>query len=243
MCREGIKMSIYITGDTHRDFEKIYYACEELETTPDDIMIILGDAGINYYLDESDEELKEELRDYPITLFIIHGNHEEYPSEIDSYEIKRWHGGLVYYEEEYPNLLFAIDGEIYDFGGITAIAIGGAYSVDKYARLASGEPWFDTEQPSEETKAYVESQLDKVNWHVDIVLSHTAPKKYEPTHAFIPGLNQNIVDKSTEEWLDTIEERLDYDRWYCGHYHIDDEESALRIMYYDIEGLEDADLF
>lgn len=52
-----------------------------------------------------------------------------------------------------------------------------------------------------------------------------------------------MVDKSTEEWLDTIEERLDYDRRYCGHYHIDDEENALRIMYYDIEGLDDADLF
>lgn len=230
-------MSIYITGDTHRYFDKVYCACAELATTPDDIMIILGDAGINYYLGESDEALKEELHGYPITLFMIHGNHEERPSEIDSYEIKRWHGGLVYYEEKYPNLLFAMDGEIYDFEGRTAIAIGGAYSVDKYTRLASGEPWFFTEQPSDEIKEYVERQLEKANWRVDFVLSHTAPKKYEPTYAFIPGLNQNTVDRSTEEWLDTIEERLDYDRWYCGHYHVDGEECALRIMYNDIEEL------
>ncbi len=231
-------MSIYITGDTHRYFDKVYYTCVEYATTPDDIMIILGDAGINYYLGESDEVLKEELRDYPITMFMIHGNHEERPSEIDSYEIKRWHGGLVYYEEEYPNLLFAIDGEIYDFDGRTTVAIGGAYSVDKYARLRSGEPWFDTEQPSKEIKAYVERRLDKANWRVDFVLSHTCPKKYEPTHAFIPDLDQSTVDKSTEEWLDTIEERLDYDRWYCGHYHIDDEICAVRFMYDDVEELD-----
>jgi len=31
------------------------------------------------------------------------------------YEEKAWHRGKVYYGEEYPNLLFAIDGAIYDF--------------------------------------------------------------------------------------------------------------------------------
>jgi len=39
-------------------------------------MIILGDAGINYYLYERDYELKEQLAQLPITLFCVHGNHE-----------------------------------------------------------------------------------------------------------------------------------------------------------------------
>ena len=43
--------------------------------------------------------------------------------------------------------------------------------------------------------------------------------KYEPTEVFLPGINQSTVDKSTERWLDTIEKRLQYDEWYCGHYH------------------------
>ena len=65
-------MSIYITGDTHRDFERLYYFCEENRTTKDDIMIILGDAGINYYLLGTDDNLKDELNSMPITLFCIH---------------------------------------------------------------------------------------------------------------------------------------------------------------------------
>lgn len=27
-----------------------------------------------------------------------------------------------------------------------------------------------------------------------------------------------MMDKSPEEWLDRIEDRRDYEKWYCGHY-------------------------
>lgn len=175
---------IYITGDTHRQFDRIVDFCEENETTVDDVMIILGNAGINFYLDDSDVQLKEDLSRLPVTLFCIHGNHEERPEFVGGYEEKEWNGGMVYYEEEYPNILFAHDGEIFDFDGRKAIAIGGAYSVDKYYRIRNGAPWFDTEQPDDRTKMYVESRLEKAGWQVDYVLSHTAPKKYEPVEFF-----------------------------------------------------------
>lgn len=35
--------------------------------------------------------------------------------------------------------------------------IGGAYSIDKYYRIRNGLSWFDTEQPDEAIKEYVES--------------------------------------------------------------------------------------
>ena len=34
------------------------------------------------------------------------------------------------------------------------------------------------------------------------------------------GVDQNSVDKSTEVWLDGIEDRMEYKKWYCGHYHV-----------------------
>ena len=46
---------IYITGDTHRDFSRLY----DLETNENDMLIILGDVGINYFLDEDDIKYKE----------------------------------------------------------------------------------------------------------------------------------------------------------------------------------------
>lgn len=61
--------------------------------------------------------------------------------------------------------------------------------------------WPD-EQPSDEIKRYVESQLDKLGWKVDVVLSHTTPLKYETVEVFLSGVDQSKVNKSTEEWLD-----------------------------------------
>lgn len=229
---------IFRTGDTHGDFERIVDFCESMNTTKEDILIVLGDAGINYYLSGIDELLKRFLDKLPITIFCIHGNHEQRPYEIGTYEEMEWHGGIVYVEKEHPSILFAKDGEIYDFNGKKAIAIGGAYSVDKFYRVARGFAWFKNEQPSDEIKQYVEQQLDTVDWKVDYVLSHTAPLKYEPTEVFLSGINQSRVDKATEEWLDMIENRLDYKKWYCGHYHTEKKIDKIEFMFENYGTLE-----
>ena len=53
---------------------------------------------------------------------------------------------MVYYEEEYPDLLFAKDGEVFDFNGKQTIVTGGAYSVDRMYRLIHGYGWWPDEQ-------------------------------------------------------------------------------------------------
>lgn len=224
---------IVLTGDTHRDFDRIFDFCEEYGTTLEDILIILGDAGINYWQDASDRRLKRELSRLPVTLLCIHGNHEERPENISSYEEQPWCGGLVYVEPEFPNLLFARDGEIYDLNGCSTLVIGGAYSIDKFWRLMNGASWFPSEQPDEEIKRRTEARLEKAGWRVDCVLSHTVPLPYMPRHAFLPGIDQSTVDNSTEEWLDTIERRLRYSRWYAGHFHVDCQEGPVRIVQND----------
>lgn len=121
--------------------------------------------------------------------------------------------------------------EIFELEGLKTIAIGGAYSIDKAIRLAYGWGWWKDEQPSEEIKQYVEQQLIDNNWKVDVVLSHTTPLKYEPVEVFLSGVDQSQVDKSTEEWLDGIEDRLEYKKWYCGHYHTEKKIDRVEIMF------------
>ena len=222
---------IYLTGDTHRSFKRIVAFCERFKTTKDDILIILGDAGINFSGKEKDDIKKQQLESLPITLFCVHGNHEQRPFTIDSYKEKPWRGGLVYCEEEFPDLLFAKDGEVYDFDGKQVIVLGGAYSMDKWYRLVYGYDWWPDEQPSDEIKRYVAKQLDRLEWKVDVVLSHTIPLKYEPLEVFLPGYDQSKTDKSTEEWLDWIEDKLEYQKWYCGHYHIEKKINKIEVMF------------
>lgn len=228
---------IYLTGDTHGSFERISEYCHRFKTTKEDVMIILGDAGINYYEGKRAELLKKMLDDMPITFFCIHGNHEQRPYAIPSYHEETWNGGKVYVEKKHLSILFGKDGEVYDLDGKKAIVIGGAYSVDKFYRLSRHYAWFDNEQPSDEIKKSVEDKLDTMGWKVDIVLTHTTPLKYEPVEVFLSMIDQSTVDKTTEQWLDKIEDRLDYHKWYCGHYHTNKKIDKLQIMFEDYDTL------
>lgn len=114
-----------------------------------------------------------------------------------------------------------MDGEIFDLEGLRHLVIGGAYSVDKFYRLARGYGWWPDEQPSQEIKDKVIQTLCSCGWQVDTVLSHTCPYQYEPQEAFLPMIDQSTVDDSTEKWLEEIEQKLRYDHWFCGHWHID----------------------
>lgn len=227
-------MSIYVTGDTHGDFRHIAQFCKSMDIKQEDIMIVLGDAGLNYYDDLRDAMRKQDVSRIPVTFFFVHGNHEIRSENVDGYELIDWHGGKVWRQSQYPRLNFAQDGEIYDLAGKQILAIGGAYSIDKDYRLAMGYRWFPDEQPSAEIKTRVERKLGEVEWKVDVVLSHTCPRKYEPTECFLPNVNQSMVDKSTEDWLDKIEDRLDYKRWYCGHWHTNKQIDRIEFLFHNV---------
>lgn len=226
---------IFVTGDTHGDFTRIFEFCNKNpQLTQEDILIILGDAGINYFGDERDIRRKILLKELPITLFCIHGNHEMRPYEAGKYrEIEKFYG-TVYIEENFPNLIFAKDGEIYNFDGKKIIVLGGAYSIDKWYRLEYGYRWFESEQPTSEIKKYAEQQLKRNDWQVDYVLTHTCPYSYLPREAFLSCIDQSKVDNSTEKWLDTIEKKLSYIKWFCGHFHIEKLDRNLRFLFNEI---------
>ena len=231
---------VILTGDTHREFERIHSFCKKFELTTSDIVIILGDAGINYLGDDRDINFKHLLdANIPVRLLCIHGNHEMRPEKIPTYTQMQWNGGTVYIEYDFPKIMFAKCGEIYDIDGKQCIAIGGAYSIDKRIRLEQNLGWWPDEQPSDEIKQRVESKLDSVNWKIDIVMSHTGPKKYEPLEVFMKGFTQDEVDKTTEKWLDTIEERLTYKKWYCGHYHTNKAIDKIQFLYDTYLNLDD----
>lgn len=232
-------MAVYVTGDTHGDFSRLGIFAKTMgiragEGKERDLCIVLGDACLNYFCDARDEANKNEVSGLPFDLFCIHGNHEARPETVEGYEQTEWHGGTVYRQKEFPHLFFARDGEIYDLAGNKTLVIGGAYSVDKDYRLAYGYRWFPDEQPSEEIKQRVERKLDETGWKTDIVLSHTCPLKYQPAEMFLSGLDQSRVDRTTEMWLDGIEDRLNYRKWYCGHYHVDKRMDKMEFMFQGI---------
>ncbi len=39
------------------------------------------------------------------------------------------------------------------------------------------------------------------------------------------------MDKTTEAWLDSIEERLFYSDWFCGHFHVEKEIDDMHLLF------------
>ena len=110
---------IYITADTHGKFRRILDFLGHGPITPQDLLIILGDAGFNYdAVEGSGLRRKAPVNYYGIPVLCLQGNHELRPEHIDSYREIPWHGGVVYQEPRYPNLLFAKDGEVYEIEGL-----------------------------------------------------------------------------------------------------------------------------
>jgi len=235
LLNEAMELKYSITGDCHGKFDHIRKFSAKNKTDCKNVLIILGDLEVNFYLDWRDKKAKEKLSNIPITIVAVHGNHEERPFLTNcDYKEDMWNGGVIYYEAEFPNILFAKDGEVFQFGDKTAIVLGGAYSIDKNYRLKHGWPWFSSEQPDDSTKCSVEKNLEKTNFKVDYVLTHTCPQKFEPTEFFLPAIDQSTIDKSTEIWLDTIENRLSYSKWFAGHFHCAKETEKIQFLYNSI---------
>lgn len=110
------KNQIYLTGDTHGQFERIISLCERQQVQPESTFIILGDAGLNYYGDRRDNRGKDKLAKIPITFFCIHDNHEMRPSEELGYQVKEYHGGKVWIQPEYARIHTTEIQRIADYG-------------------------------------------------------------------------------------------------------------------------------
>jgi len=62
---------VVLTGDTHGQFNRVWDFCKKYTTNRGDIMVVLGDAGINFSGGARDAAVKRGLRNLPITLLCI----------------------------------------------------------------------------------------------------------------------------------------------------------------------------
>lgn len=209
---------IYITGDPHGDIHPLKALCKEISPKKDDVIIVLGDFGANYFFNYRDEQFKKSVEKLGVEFFIIRGNHEANPANINSFIEVELYGGKGFIEPDYPDIFYAKDGEIYTIENHTFLVLGGAYSVDKYYRLKRGWSWFSDEQITKEEQIAFMEKLPSIE-KVDFVLSHTAPFSQVPTFLFLNQVDQSTVDSSMELFLDEVEKNLNYHHWFFGHYH------------------------
>lgn len=244
-----------VTGDTHgRVLERLNQIPSIYEPS-ETALIILGDAGINFWFDIKEQKQKSIINKRGFTIYCVRGNHEERPENLPRimyvYDENVKNGVIL--EQEFPNIRYLMDGEKYEIMGKSVLVIGGAYSVDKWVRLhdagvydklhpdytnSKKTGWFPDEQLYDwERKMIEEEHFGK---HYDVILTHTCPIIWEPRDLFLPDLDQSEVDKSMELWLDDVRINIDWNIWLFGHYHADrSERRNVEIYYKEIENWND----
>lgn len=227
---------LFITGDTH-----IPYDISKLNTTnfpiqsdlsAEDYVTIAGDCGLiwnykhtGYSIPSCPEDecwVKEELYWYdwlnekPFTTLFVDGNHENF-DRLAKYPIIDWHGGKV--QKISDSILHLMRGEVYQIGDTTLFTFGGARSTDRGPATGSAEydqgfSWWKEELPSMAEMDNARANLEKVNYNVDIVITHALPNRV------LALLGYYDFDLTTS-FLDDISDRLTFDKWFAGHYHVD----------------------
>lgn len=246
-------MKFLIRGDCHGEFT---WLCNERldKYTPEDTgIIILGDAGFNFYLNKTDARVKKEVDAKGYYIYVVRGNHEARPQSLPDM-IQIWDanvGGHVWLEHAYPHIRYFEDYGVYWINGFKCAVIGGAYSVDKWWRLQranmnelNNNPkktgWWADEQLSFEEMTKAEHLfVYNHNAHFDFVLSHTCPLSWEPIDMFLGAIDQKTVDNSMETWMDRLKDEIKFKVWCFGHFHADRIEAPHAEMYFkDTEELE-----
>ena len=147
-------------------------------------------------------------------------------------------GGEVYWEPKYPNIRYFVDGGEYLIGDYKVLTIGGAYSVDKFFRLAQGTGWFENEQLSYNEFEEIFNRVKGKGF--DFVFTHTCPLSFQPRDLFLSFIDQSKVDNTMEKFLEVLKDNIFYKYWCFGHYHSDRVEQPYVCQFFtDIIDIED----
>lgn len=219
---------VYITGDTHGgfDIDKLFFR----DFMPDDIVIICGDFGFVWEMDYPAVVREQQLLNYILdsiscTVLFVDGNHENFERLNKLPRIEKFGAEVGVVRDGCYHLL---RGNVYTIEGKTYLAIGGAESHDKKFRK-EGISWW-----KEESITLADVAKAEKAGKVDFVISHCVPEKVKERMCLDGMLPLGYIMPSISEYmLGYLDENLEYDYWFSGHYHIDEIVGKHVILYND----------
>lgn len=211
-------MSIYVRGDTHGDWVQFLLIDRKLKAG--DVCIICGDVGFFLNEDVGDAFLDElEKKDYSI--LFVDGNHDNF-TKLYSFPEEMWNGGKIHRIRK--NVIHLCRGQVFEIEGKTFFTFGGGYSIDKEWKKSYNK-WWEEEMPTEEEYEEGKRNLEKHNWKVDYIITHTVNTKSVQRMAQRDGFREikgNFIEElPLNNYLEEIDEKTEYKKWFFGHFHRD----------------------
>lgn len=205
---------LYVTGDTHGDYER-FTSSKIKKLKKGDILFICGDFGFIWDGSKKEEKLLKKIGKQKFTVCFIDGTHENF-ALLKEYETTEFYGGVA--QHITGNLYHLMRGQVYDFDGTTVFTMGGGESPDIDIR-SDGNSWSGDEIPTEDDLLEGAKNLKVRGNKVDIIITHEPPMKIkgflklkdkEPVR--VTGLNT---------YFEELGAACEYTRWFFGSMHID----------------------
>lgn len=205
---------LYVTGDTHGDYERFTSSALK-KLKKGDTLFICGDFGFIWDGSKNEEKMLKKIGKLKYNVCFIDGTHENF-ERLRSYEVSEFKGGKVHHIT--GNLYHLMRGQVYDFDGVSVFAMGGGESPDIDIR-SDLNSWSGDEIPTEAELTEGAQNLKKLGNKVDIIITHEPPMKIkgflrlkdkEPVR--VTGLNT---------YFEELGAACEYKHWFFGSMHID----------------------
>ena len=222
---------IFVCGDLHASdlfFDDAYKLDPEIweeskNLTKKDVLIVLGDFWYLWYplwTNKEQEKKLDILASLPYTIAVVPWNHENY-REIFKLPIENKRNNEVFVlKRKKWNIYFLKRWQIYNINNRKILAIGGAYSIDKWLRLEWKSRWPEELLDEEEKKETIKN-IEKFK-KIDYILSHTWPKSIIMEFLWIqydPKLEDPVANFLEEIYKYSD---LDFKQRHFWHLHLDD---------------------
>lgn len=208
---------IYITGDTHADFtrfSKRWMERKHLELTKDDYIIVCGDFGMCWEPNRTFAYNCNFFEEKPYTVLWVQGNHENYDM-IQEFAIEEWHGGKVRHIVR-DKVILLERGQVFEIEGKKFFTFGGAHSRDISERILR-KSWWPEELPTKEEMFEGLKNLEKNDNEVDYIITHCCATSIQ--NLLNQGKESTYEPDVMTDYLEQIEKKVQYRKWYFGHYH------------------------
>ena len=166
-----------------------------------DLLIILGDVGLDFPEREDYREFTEKFLSLPYPIAFIDGNHENF-NFLNSFPEEDFCGGRVHRLTE--NIVHLQRGYIFTMEGKSLFVMGGSKSSKRWWDAGLASPLDD---PSEEEISRAYESLKANGSRVDYILTHKYKREDGKDTLSLAGL------------IEYIDKNVDFKKWYSGHWH------------------------
>ena len=200
---------VYVTGDTHGNFERFKEkSLKKLKRN--DTIIVCGDFGFIWNNSYAEKVNLRKLSELKYNVAFVDGCHENFDL-LYKYPMQTWNGGKVHMIND--NIVHLMRGQVYTIDGLKVFAFGGGHSDDIEIRKETNS-WYPKEEPTHEEVLDGVNNLIANDYHMDYIITHEPPSSVKTCLDI-----QTVHRLECDAFFEQIKDNCTYKHWFFGKCH------------------------